>query len=337
MSASWRPGPRNLLTDVAGLRVGHASDERLRSGVTAILCDRPTVASVAVLGGAPGTRETDLLAPDATVGGVDALVLSGGSAFGLDAASGVQSVLRAMGRGFAVGAIRVPIVPAAILFDLANGGDKDWGEHSPYRDLGVAAARNASLDFALGGVGAGLGATTAACRGGLGSASVRLAGGATVAALVAVNAVGSPLVGSTRHFRAAPFEMEHEFGGLGLPHPLPADAPIPRSKIALPGSATTIAVVATDARLDKSGARRLALAAHDGFALALWPAHTDYDGDLVFALATGEAGAAAEGGARVELAAAASSVMARAVARAVFSAMPLPGGTVPAWAELPAS
>ncbi|MBB3951373.1 L-aminopeptidase/D-esterase-like protein [Aureimonas jatrophae] len=334
MSERWRAGPRNRLTDVAGLRVGHASSERLRSGVTAILCDRPTLASVAVLGGAPGTRETDLLAPDATVAGVDALVLSGGSAFGLDAASGVQSVLRGWGRGFAVGAFRVPIVPAAILFDLANGGDKDWGDHSPYRDLGVVAAQAAALDFELGGIGAGLGATTAACRGGLGSASVQLPNGATIAALVAVNALGSPLVGSTRHFRAAPFEIGGEFGGLGLPHPLPDDVAVPRSKIALPGTATTIAVIATDLHLDKASARRLALAAHDGFALALWPVHTDYDGDLVFALATGERGPVPDGGARVEVAAAASSVMARAVARAVFATLPLPGDTLPAWTSL---
>lgn len=334
MSTGWRPGPGNRLTDIAGLTVGHASDERLRSGVTAILCERPTMASVAVLGGAPGTRETDLLAPDATVGGVDALVLSGGSAFGLDAASGVQSVLRTTGRGFAVGPHRIPIVPAAILFDLANGGDKRWGEHSPYRELGVAAARAAARDYAIGGVGAGLGATTASCRGGLGSASIRLGSGITVAALVAVNAVGSPLVGRTRHFRAAPFEIDGEFGGLGWPHPLPGDAAAPRSKIALPGTATTIAVIATDARLDKAGARRLALAAHDGFALSLWPAHTDYDGDLVFALATGEAGPVPEGGARVELAAAASSVMARAVARGVHAVASLPGDTLPAWMAL---
>lgn len=331
----WRPGPRNLLTDVAGLAVGHAQDDRLKSGTTAILFDRPTVAGISILGGAPGTRETELLSSDRLVPGVDALVLSGGSAFGLDAASGVQSVLREAGRGFDVAGFRVPIVPAAILFDLANGGNKDWGLHSPYRELGAAAARAAGRDFALGSVGAGTGATTAVVKGGLGSASVVLPGGVTVAALVAVNAVGSPLLGSTRHLRAAPFEIDAEFGGLGLPHPMPADVAVSRSKLdPKPGMATTIAVVATDAVLDKPGANRLALAAQDGFALALWPAHTDFDGDLVFSAATGTSGIRPDGAARVELAAAASSVMARAIARAVFAAVPTATDRVPSWRDL---
>ncbi len=331
----WRAGPRNLLTDVAGLAVGQASDLRLRSGSTAVLMERPFVAAVEILGGAPGTRDTELLSPDKLVPAVDALVLSGGSAFGLDAASGVQAFLRETGRGFEVAGQRVPIVPAAILFDLANGGDKNWGRHSPYRDLGFAAAEAASADFAIGSVGAGTGATTASVKGGLGSASVRLPNGVTVSALVAVNAVGSPLVGSTRHFNAAPFEIDGEFGGLGLPHPWPADAATPRSKLdARPGTATTIAVVATDAVLDKGGARRLAVAAHDGFTRALWPSHTDYDGDLVFAVSTGASGRTPEGADRIELGAAAAAAMARAVARGVFEAASEPGDPLPAWRTL---
>ncbi|MEF2073580.1 P1 family peptidase [Consotaella aegiceratis] len=330
----WQSGPRNLLTDVHGLLVGHADDARLKSGVTAVLCEDPAVAAVEIMGGAPGTRETALLAPDKTVGAVDALVLAGGSAFGLDAASGVQAFLREAGRGFRVGDAHVPIVPAAILFDLANGGDKTWERYPPYRELGLLAASHAAQSFALGSVGAGAGASTATVKGGLGSASVRLESGITVAALVAVNAVGSPLVGKTRHFWAAPFEIGREFGGLGLPHPWPSDATRPRTKLDLrEGANTTIAVVATDAEIDKAQAKRLAVAAHDGFARALWPVHTDYDGDLVFALATGATGIRPDPRQGLEIAAAAASVMARAIARGVHEASAAPGDTLPAWRD----
>ncbi|KQT57445.1 MULTISPECIES: P1 family peptidase [unclassified Aureimonas] len=333
--APWTPGPRNGLTDVAGLLVGQAEDQRLASGTTVVLCEEPATAAVHVSGGAPGSRETDLLAPEATVQAVDALVLSGGSAFGLDAAAGVQAFLREKGRGFQVGPHRVPIVPAAILFDLSAGGGESWERYPPYRDLGYAAAGTASLDFALGTHGAGTGASTVGVKGGIGSASVVLASGITVAALVAVNALGSPLVGGTRHFWAAPFEIGGEFGGLGLPHPWPADAVLPRTKAGPAARAnTTIAVLATDAVLDKAGAKRLAVAAHDGFARALWPAHTDYDGDLVFALATGRAKRTPTGPDRIEMGAAAAAVMARAIARGVFSATSMAGDRVPAWSAL---
>ena len=181
-----RPGPKNLITDVAGLRVGNAEDHALRSGVTVVLCEEPAVAAVQVLGGAPGTRETDLLAPHNTVQTVDAVVLSGGSAFGLDAASGVQAGLREAGRGFAVGPYRVPIVPAAILFDLMNGGEKDWGRYPPYRELAYEACETAGDTFALGTAGGGYGATTADLKGGLGSASVVTSAGHTVGAIVVV-------------------------------------------------------------------------------------------------------------------------------------------------------
>ncbi|KQQ91386.1 P1 family peptidase [Aureimonas sp. Leaf324] len=335
MPSYWRTGPRNLLTDVGGVRVGNAHDDRLKSGSTAVLFDAPCVAAVEILGGAPGTRETDLLSPDKLVPGVDALVLSGGSAFGLDAASGVQAYLRSIGRGFEAAGHRVPIVPAAILFDLANGGDKDWGLHSPYRELGFRAATEASATFELGSAGAGAGATTAVTKGGLGSASFVLSSGATVAALVAVNALGSPLVGPTRHFHAAPFEIGDEFGGLGLPAPLPAFSHAPVTKLSpRPGTATTIAVIASDAILDKGAARRLAVAAHDGFARAIWPAHTDFDGDLVFAAATGTSGWRPEAAERIELAAAATSAMARAIARGVHAARPAAGDLKPSWSEL---
>ncbi|MCT8998393.1 P1 family peptidase [Chelativorans intermedius] len=331
-----RAGPRNLITDVAGLAVGNSQEPRLKSGVTAVICARPTIAGYQVLGGAPGTRDTDLLAPHSLVEGVDAVVLSGGSAFGLDAASGVQAALAEAGRGFKVAGRRVPIVPAAILFDLANGGDKDWGRFPPYQALGYEAARAAAADFALGSCGAGCGATTAGLKGGLGSASCILPGGITVGALVAVNAVGRATIGSTRHFWAAPFEMDGEFGGLGLPAPWPEDARAVRTKLGAgsPGINTTIGVIATDARLSKGAARRLAIAAHDGFARALWPAHTPLDGDLVFALATGEAGIEPDVNGSIELHAAATATMARAIARGVFAASPAAGDTMPVWAHV---
>ena len=330
--AFWTPGPRNLITDVAGLSVGNAHDEGLQSGVTALVCAAPTVAAVHVQGGAPGTRETDLLRPENTVAAVDALVLSGGSAFGLDAASGVQAFLREHGRGFAVGDHRVPIVPAAILFDLGAAGETRWGRYPPYRELGHAAASAAGEDFALGSEGAGTGAITARFKGGLGSASAVLANGVTVAALVAVNALGSPTIGHTRHFWAAPFESGDEFGGLGLPSPWPADAADPVTKFGpAAGANTTIGIVATDAVLDTPRAKRLAISAHDGLARALWPAHTDYDGDLVFALATGGSDVTPSPLEAIELAAAAAAVMARAIARAIHAATPRPGDRRPAW------
>lgn len=331
-----KAGARNLITDVAGLSVGHATEARLKSGVTVLLCDPPAVAAAHVMGGAPGTRETDLLEPHNTVQAVDAIALSGGSAFGLDAASGVQSALREMGRGFAVGSARVPIVPAAILFDLLNGGDKAWGLHSPYRDLGYQAALAAATNFTLGSVGAGAGALTAGLKGGLGSASAVLSNGFTVGALAAVNALGSATFGATPHFRAATFELDKEFGGLGLPPTLPEDAARIFTKMDLgqPKDAnTTIAVIATDAVLTKAEAKRLAMAAHDGFAHALWPSHTPFDGDIVFALATGASGRRPEPMDFVSLSAAAAAVMARAIARGVHSAEAEDGDLLPVWTD----
>jgi L-aminopeptidase/D-esterase-like protein len=329
-----RAGPKNLITDVAGLRVGNAGDARLKSGVTAILCDEPTIAGVQVLGGAPGTRETDLLEPHNTVEAVHALVLSGGSAFGLDAASGVQALLRERGVGFEVAGFRVPIVPAAILFDLANGGDKEWGRFPPYRELGYEAAQNAASDFAIGTAGAGTGALTAGLKGGLGSASTVLESGITIGALVAVNPVGSVTIGKTRHFWASPFEIGDEFGGLSYPSPMPADAREVRTKFnAQAGGNTTIAVIATDAVLTKAAAKRLAIAAHDGFARAIWPTHTPFDGDLVFALATGKSGIALSPEAAIDLYAQAGATMARAISRGVYAATTAAGDLFPAWSS----
>lgn len=323
-----RPGPRNLITDVGGLRVGNAEDHRLRSGTTVLVGDRPFTAAVHVMGGAPGTRETDLLAPDKLVQEVDALVLSGGSAFGLDAASGVVDALRAEGRGFAVGDQRVPIVPGAILFDLLNGGDKDWLEN-PYRALGKAALAAAAEDFALGTAGAGTGATVHQLKGGLGSASTVLESGVTVGALVAVNALGSVTVAAGPEFWAAPWELGSEFGGLGLPDIFPASRePFPGKRL---GEATTIAIVATDAALTRVQALRMATAAHDGMARAIVPSHTPFDGDLVFAAATGARPLTDPVADPFLIGHAAASCLARAIARAVHMAEARPGDLVPSW------
>lgn len=322
-----RPGPRNLITDVAGLKVGNADDPALRSGVTVLTADQPFVAAVHVMGGAPGTRETDLLAPDRLVDGVDAIFLSGGSAFGLDAGTGIMAGLRAMGRGFPVGPVRVPIVPGAILFDLLNGGDKGWSE-SPYPGLGRLALETAARDFALGTSGAGYGAATGTLKGGLGSASCVLASGITVGALVAVNALGSATVGDTNHFWAAPWEEGGEFGSLGPAPMVLQDAPLPQKRM---GEATTIAIVATDAALTKPQAQRMAVAAHDGMARALVPSHTPLDGDLVFSVATGARAMGDPFTDSFQIGHAAATCLARAIARAVYLAQAMPGDLQPSW------
>ena len=322
-------GPMNLITDVAGLRVGNAQDAALKSGVTVLSADAPLTAGVHIMGGAPGTRDTALLDPDKAVQKVDALVLSGGSAFGLDAASGVVDGLRAAGRGFLLGGVHVPIVPAAILFDLANGGDKAW-THNPYAALGAAALAAAEAHFTLGTAGAGTGATTATLKGGLGSASQVLPSGHVVGALVAVNPVGAATL-DTGQFWAAPFEIGDEFGGRSVAQAY-SDVHLPRSKLA-PGANTTIAIVATDAVLDKAGCTRMATAAQDGMARALVPSHTPLDGDLVFAVATGAKPLADPVLDTLLLGHAAACCLARAIARAVYLARPATGDGAPCWVD----
>jgi L-aminopeptidase/D-esterase-like protein len=324
---------RNLITDVPGLLVGHAGEDLLASGVTALVFERPAVASIAIHGGAPGVRDTALLDPEMTVGAVDALVLSGGSAFGLDAMGGAQAALREQGRGFAVGSARVPIVPGAILFDLLNGGDKAWGRMPPYWELGYRAAQAAADTFALGSVGAGLGATTANLKGGLGSASAVTDAGFAVGALVAVNALGQATVGDGPHFWAAPVEQGGEFGGLGWPAPFPAKALAIRMKGDAPAN-TTLAIVATDALLTKAQAKRLAVAAHDGFARALRPTHAALDGDIVFAAATARHDPLPAERDLTELCTRAADCVARAIARGVYEARALPfAGALPSWKD----
>ncbi|HKL06541.1 MAG TPA: P1 family peptidase [Roseovarius sp.] len=326
-----RPGPRNLITDVPGLRVGNAQDRTIKTGATVLTADAPFTAGVHVMGGAPGSRETDLLAPDKTVEQVDALVLSGGSAFGLDAASGVADALRAAGRGFAVADQLVPIVPGAIIFDLLNGGKKDWPE-TPYKKLGATALAAAASDFALGSTGAGTGATTANLKGGLGSASLVLPSGHTVGAVVVVNALGSATVGDSAHFWAAPFEEGDEFGGRGPARSYP-DTAMPPTKLSQHVN-TTIGIVATDAQLTKAQCTRMATAAHDGLARALMPSHTPMDGDLIFAASTSARSLDAPLTDTLYLGHAAAQCMARAIARAVYLATPSDDDPLPCWQSL---
>ncbi|SFS19469.1 P1 family peptidase [Yoonia litorea] len=325
MAAASRPGPLNLITDIAGLRVGNAEDHVIKTGTTVLVGDAPFTASVHVMGGAPGTKETDLLAPDKTVTQIDAIVLSGGSAFGLDACSGVMDGLREMGRGFPVGIMRVPIVPGAIVFDLINGGNKNWTEN-PYRGLGRQALDKAGVAFKIGTSGAGTGAMAAMQKGGLGSASVVMADGTTVGALVVVNSLGSVTTKGDRHFWAAPFEIGAEFGSAGIdPHPMAPETPSRKAQAMMMQanaiSNTTIAIIATDAPLSKTQCHRLAVTAHDGMARAIIPAHTPLDGDLVFGVSTtnnGETDAAQF----TEISNAAAICLSRAIARGVYAASP---------------
>ena len=313
---------QNLITDIPGLKVGHAGDAKLGSGSTVVMFDRPVTASVDVRGGGPGTRETALLDPAQTVDGIDAIVLSGGSAYGLDAASGVQAYLREQGRGFKVREALVPIVPGAILFDLLSGGNKKWGRYPPYRELGYKAAKGAISDCALGSVGAGLGATTGNLKGGIGSASAKTSDGLLVGALVAVNAAGSVTVGDSPHFWAAPFEQGKEFGGYGLPSGFGPDAFEMRTK-GSPGQATTLAIIATNAKLNKAQCKRLAVMAQTGMARAIYPVHTPLDGDIVFAASVGDKKLSDPIFSLTELGMVAANVLARAIARGVYSAKAL--------------
>ena len=284
-----RPGPNNALTDVAGLRVGHARVPDALSGTTVVLAPPGgAVAGVDVRGAAPGTRETDLLDPRNTVQRVHAVVLSGGSAFGLAAADGVMARLAAAGVGFPVPGAVVPIVPAAVLFDLGRGGPADDPALRPTAATGAAAVDAASGGpVAQGVVGAGTGALIGGLKGGIGTASAVLDDGTTVAALAAVNAAGSAVDLATGGLHGVRLGLPDEFVqprvGAAAQAALRAVAESVRPRL---GTATTLAVVATDATLDKAGCGRLAAMGHDGLARTLAPVHTVVDGDLVFGLAT---------------------------------------------------
>jgi len=321
-----RPGLRNLITDVQGVRVGNAEDHKVRTGVTVIMADRLSTAVVDVRGGAPGTRDTEALDPVSLDGGADAIVLSGGSVFGLDTPAGVTSYLREQGRGFAFGpgGPRMPIVPGAILFDLVNGGEKNWGEETPYRKLGLSAAKSAGEDFPLGNVGAGLGARAGVYKGGLGSASAVTDDGFTIGAIAAVNSVGSPLIPGTDVFWAFPFEQKQEFGGRRLKGDEPdLDLDLPRDMKGAPQpkANTTISVVALDADVTQIELKRIAIMAADGFARALRPVHAPTDGDIVFGIATGKTRLGEPRHRDVmRLGMIAADCLARAIARGVYEA-----------------
>lgn len=326
------PAPSESSIVIPGLHIGHAGDPAVASGVTALVFDGPATASGLVLGGAPGGRETGLLAPEMTVEQVDALLLSGGSAFGLDAAGGAMAALAAAGRGFPVGAMRVPIVPQAILFDLLNGGNKTWGDRPPYWDWGREAVLAARNTVAEGSVGAGLGATLANLKGGFGTASANTRSGLQLQAFIAVNAIGVATMGDGPHFWAAPYEHGAEFGGQGWPAAMPLDATRLRIKGHAAEPATTIGAVVTDARLSKAQAHRLAIMAHDGLARAIRPAHAAMDGDTIFAAATGKVPLQDPLRDLTELGMLAGDCVARAIARAVFTARALPfPGALPDW------
>jgi L-aminopeptidase/D-esterase-like protein len=336
-----KPGPRNLITDVDGILVGNAEDHTLRSGVSVVVCETPSVASVDVRGGAPGTRETDLLDPSCTVDRIDAVCLSGGSAFGLSSADGVMRWMKQHGKGVAIADIVVPIVPTAILFDLLNGGDKTW-DWPPYPELAYRATGKAARDFTLGNIGAGLGAKAGNLKGGLGSASaIDTKTGLQVGAIVAVNARGFTTMGDMPQFWAWALEQDGEFGGLPPPaHGL--TLPVSHDRAALthdpadaarsdPRANTTIAVVATNARLDKAAAQRLAVMAQDGLARSIRPVHTPQDGDTVFSIATGTSDLGADPLALAELGTLAADCLARAVARGVYHAQTL--GPARSWKD----
>ncbi len=338
-----RPGPRNLITDVDGIAVGNAEDVAARSGATVVLPDRPAVAACDVRGGGPGTRETDLLDPVASVQEVTAISLSGGSAFGLAAADGIMSWLATRGRGLDVAGSIVPLVPGAILFDLNNGGDKGWGELPPYRALGMQACDNAGQDFALGNIGAGLGARCGNLKGGLGSVSAVGDDGLQVGALLAVNARGFATLDGQPQFWAWPWEQGDEFGGLAPPtRRVSLDVSVDRGASPAGGAAavashvrghTTIGVVATNARLTKAEARRVAIMAQDGLARAIRPIHTSFDGDVLFVLATGRHELTGIRPLALSLLGGiAADCVARACARGVHAADSLPG--MPCWREI---
>lgn len=335
-----RPGPRNLITDVPGIAVGQAEDVRVRTGVTVILPDAAAVCACDVRGGGPGTRETDALSADTLVDAVDAVVLSGGSSWGLAAGDGAAAWLGARGRGYAIaqrpGIPPSPMVPGAILYDLSNGGDKDWGQEPPYRALAMQAIAAAGPDFALGTAGAGYGAMAGQLKGGTGSASIVTDDGMTVGAVVAVNSFGSVVAGDGRSFWAAPFEFEGEFGGLGTAglSAAPDDWGLSRLSTALARANTTIACVATDVALTPAQARRVAIMAQDGLSRAIRPVHAPTDGDVVFVLSTARQPLPDPSPLTlVRIGGLAADTLSRAVARGVYEATPWSGSDVVCWRD----
>ena len=330
-------GKKNLITDVTGVLIGNSHNEIIKSGVTVFTSDKRFAAAVTVLGGAPGTRETDLLESDKLVEKIDAIVLSGGSAFGLDAATGVVDCLRKENRGYPLKDINIPIVPSAILADLFNGGDDQW-EENPYGNLGKLAFNSISNSFEIGTIGAGYGATTSNLKGGLGSASIVLGNGATVGALVAVNPSGSVVTDGSNSFWATPFEIGDEFGGKEFIPPKNIFTEYHRgddaAKDAFSIDNTTIAIVATDLELSKVELKRISVAAHDGMSRAILPSHTPYDGDLIFAVSTGRKKIKINPNDIYNIGNAAAICLSRAIARGVYEAKSEKNDLLPTWQDI---
>jgi len=339
-----KTGPLNLITDVEGISVGQAHDVSARTGVTVILAQTPAVAAVDIRGGGPAGRETDVLRPENLVQEVDAIVLSGGSVYGLAAGDGIAAHMGMRGRGYGMGGAPgvppSPIVPGACLYDLANGGDKQWGMEPPYRRLAIEALEEAGDQFELGTAGAGYGAAAGALKGGIGSASAVMANGWTVGAIAAVNSVGSVVAPGGRTFWAAPYEIGDEFGGLGSAglHAAAEDWGLSKFN-ARPRENTTIACIATDVALSRVECQRLAIMAQDGMARAIRPAHAPFDGDTLFCLSTGKKvieNPALRNAAIAQLGNVAADVLARAIARGVYQATNYQGMSGQTWKELPA-
>ncbi len=342
------PGNKNLITDIPGIQVGHAEDNKIGTGVTVITGDNPFSASVDVRGGGPGTRETDMLSLENSIGRADAIVLSGGSAFGLDACSEIQDLLRQDNKGYKVGKAIVPLVPGAVIFDL-NMNDKPYvntiGEYSPWRVLANKAYKSANTDFLLGSFGAGCGATTATLKGGQGSSSwsQTFSNGKnyTVGAIVINNAVGNPLLNEGPHFLSAQLEFRDEFGGCGVAKDL-YDNKLRAKRLPVSigntdifddiSSNTVIGVVATDAPLTRANLKRIAIMAHDGIARSLSPAHTPMDGDTIFSITTCRdfKEQVLENVDILALGSRASDCVARACNRAVYEAEAI-GNSKPGW------
>ena len=320
-----RPGPLNLITDVEGLSVGHATDEAAQTGVTVVRLPGGWTAAADVRGGGPGERDISVLGLENLVGRAHAFVLSGGSVFGLAAADGVTAALAHAGEGLAMGAHVVPITPAAILYDLDGGGDRAWGLEPPYRRLGLEATAAAGRRFALGRIGAGRGAKAGSRPGGLGSASVQLDDGLFVGALAAVNPLGSVYMADGVTPWAWPFEMDGEFGGLrparfaADPEPLPEFSRL-QARLR-PAANTTLGVIAVSTELTGAECKRIAIMAHDGMARAIRPAHTPFDGDIVFVAARGSATLGSSRPLEIaRIGSAAADALARAIARGAWEA-----------------
>lgn len=329
------PGPLNLITDIPGVLIGHATDEKVITGVTVLKCETPMVAAADVRGGAPGTREIDVLAAENLVDRIDALALTGGSVFGLGAADGVAAELSHQGTGLRLTAegVAIPIVPAAVLHDLGNDGDKNWGAAPPYADLGRAALKAAAKEFGLGAVGAGKGARAGVVAGGVGSASIDLGEDVLVGAIAVVNSVGSVLLPDGETYYAWPYEQDKEFGGarpkedFDLSHPFPDYSRLKADGRLQPGANTTLAAVATSVELTNTELKRVAMMAHDGLARAIRPIHAPFDGDVVFALsgattkAPGDDNDLSRAMTVTRIGSAAADCLARAVARGVYEAL----------------